>query len=108
MRDKWIGAEIYCHHDSDKAVFDSLAADKVAIEAEFGGPLEWERLDNPLQKGSRIAIRLRSVDPGDATRWDEYAKWYSAQVAKLRKCFSGRVQRLDLDTIRENRPPGDL
>lgn len=36
----------------NKAIFDALFADRQAIEAEFGEPLEWRRLDN--KRASRI------------------------------------------------------
>jgi hypothetical protein len=41
--------------DESKTIFDSLAASKDAIEKEFGGPLEWQRLE-----GKR-ACRIRKI-----------------------------------------------
>lgn len=99
MRDKWIGAEVFIARDEDKIIFDHLFAQRSAIESEFGGALEWERLDG--QKGSRIAIRKRSIDPAEVKRWPERAAWYLEQMHRLRRCFTQRIRELDIDALRE-------
>lgn len=49
------GIDLYIdvHDDAkNKSIFDRLYTDKAAIEAEFGGPLDWRRMDN--KRASRI------------------------------------------------------
>ncbi|HWA23981.1 MAG TPA: DUF4268 domain-containing protein [Caulobacterales bacterium] len=99
MRDQWIGAEVFLHKDEDKVIFDFFKAQQEAIEAEFGGALDWERLDG--QKGSRTAVRMRNVDPSDANRWPEYAAWYGSRIVKLRQCFAKRIRDLDIEALRQ-------
>ena len=53
---------------ANKAVFDALAAQRLAVEHAFGGALEWQRNDD--RRASWIGIRL----PGgwvDETTWPE-------------------------------------
>ena len=70
-------AELYIDRGKDavvenKAISDALAASRVEIDGAFGGPLEWERLDN------RRASRIRaSVNTGG---WkDDEATWPAIQ-----------------------------
>jgi len=62
--------------DESKTIFDSLAASKDAIEKEFGGPLEWQRLE-----GKR-ACRIKKITPLGGYRDDE-SKWPSIQDAMI-------------------------
>jgi hypothetical protein len=62
--------------EESKTIFDSLAASKDAIEKEFGGPLEWQRLE-----GKR-ACRIRKLIPIGGYRDDE-SKWPSIQDAMI-------------------------
>lgn len=96
-RDQWLGAEVYFHRDPDKLIFAHFHAEKDAIEADFGGRLEWERLDE--NKRSRVAVRWRGVDPKDERRWPEYFAWYWEQLQKLQRCFGPRIRALDLDAL---------
>ena len=57
------GCDFYIDYDKDtgeknKEIFDALHTQKESIEKDFGGPLEWERLD-----GKR-ASRIRKDFPG--------------------------------------------
>lgn len=57
----------------NKALFDRLAIDKDGIEADFGGPLQWDRLDD------RRASRIRySVSGG----WADESTWPGAIEAR--------------------------
>ena len=62
--------------DESKTIFDSLAASKDAIEKEFGGPLEWQRLE-----GKR-ACRIKKSIPLGGYRDDE-SKWPGIQDAMI-------------------------
>lgn len=56
------GAELYIDmgdFDRNKATFDQLHAQRGEIEAAFGGPLSWERLDS--KRACRIAAVLDGV-----------------------------------------------
>jgi len=63
-------AELYIsggNKEENKALFDALHAQRSDIEAAFGGPLEWQRLDD--KQACRIA---RSYADGG---WGEEAEW---------------------------------
>jgi uncharacterized protein DUF4268 len=68
--DRGQGAE-----EETKAIFDSLAQSKETIEKDFGGPLDWQRLE-----GKR-ACRIRKVINIGGYR-DE-AKWQAVQDAMI-------------------------
>jgi hypothetical protein len=81
--------------DESKIIFDSLAASKDAIEKEFGGPLEWQRLE-----GKR-ACRIKKIIPLGGYRDDE-SKWPSIQDAMidamicLERAFKPYIAKLQL------------
>jgi Domain of unknown function (DUF4268) len=56
--------ELYASHDVDKTAFNTLHAQKAAIEAEFGEPLLWQEL--PGKKASRSTPRCTL---GCSRRW---------------------------------------
>lgn len=97
QRDHWIGTEIYVRDDQDKLVFDHFHNDREAIEADFGEPLEWERLDE--RKASRIVIRWHGVDPGQEARWPEYMAWYLDKMNRFRTAFRDRIKAIDLEAL---------
>ena len=75
------GVELYIYRgkdsgDESKTIFDSLAASKDAIEKEFGGPLEWQRLEG------KLACRIKKTIPLGGYRNDE-SKWPGIQDAMI-------------------------
>jgi hypothetical protein len=79
--------------DENKTIFDTLAADKAAIESTAGRPLEWERLD--AKRASRIRITVK-----EGGYKDEEAKWPVVQDAMidamvhLEKALAPRISKL--------------
>lgn len=51
----------------NKALFDQVAEHRQAIEARFGGPLSWERMDD--KNTARVAYRLTEGGWVDEERW---------------------------------------
>ena len=75
----------------NKSVFDALYANRAAIDAEFGAPLVWQRLDD--KRASRISFAV----PGG---WVDVSTWPSAidravgAMQRLYKTLSPRVERI--------------
>jgi len=77
--------------DKNKKLFDWLTQDKEKIEAEFGEPLEWERLDD--KRASRIALyRPGSVEDNESVL-EEIRGWTIERLLKLKKVFSSRLKK---------------
>lgn len=54
--------------EENKAIFDDLYAHKAEIEAKYGGPLDWRRLDD--KSASRIVVEIPGGSPNDESTWD--------------------------------------
>jgi hypothetical protein len=79
--------------EENKAIFDELLAQRNAIEKEFGGPLEWERLEN--RRPCRIA---KYVDEGgykDPEKWSDIIEKMIENMIKLERALSPFVKKLD-------------
>jgi hypothetical protein len=81
--------------EENKSIFDTLFAAKQAIEADFGGPLEWQRLDT--KRACRIA---KTIDL--AGYRDEESNWPEAQdimidtMIRLEKAFRSHIAELQI------------
>jgi Domain of unknown function (DUF4268) len=79
----------------NKVLFDKLLQDRADIEAAFGEPLEWERLD------SRRACRIASYFPGSINISPE-------QLEAIRTSIIDRLLRLKKalgPTLQKHREP---
>jgi len=70
----WAAVELYIDHDKNtgeknKAIFDMLYSQKEQIEQEFGGALEWDRLDEKRASRVRKKIELGGLKSQD--KWQE-------------------------------------
>lgn len=73
----------------NKAVFDKLQKDSAQIEAEFGTPLQWERLDH--RAASRIAS-CRTGTLGDTEETlEQIHDWFLKSLLKLKQVFEKRL-----------------
>ncbi|HSH59798.1 MAG TPA: DUF4268 domain-containing protein [Acidimicrobiales bacterium] len=88
----------------NKTLFDELEADRVEVERSFGGPLDWERLDD--KRASRIAVhRQKPVRLDDETDVASAVAWAADQAIRF---VSGLDQRLRsrANELRLNTPSG--
>ena len=78
--------------EENKHHFDTLFAEKEAIEKVFGSPLEWQRLEG------RRACRICSVLPGgglqDREQWPEIQERMVDAMVRLERALKSRIRRL--------------
>jgi len=79
----WIGKY---KQAQNKQIFDHLHASKVAIEAAFGAPLVWERLD--AKKSSRIDWVLSDVSVSNENDWDKIARFLTDGIVRMENAFT--------------------
>ena len=69
----------------NKANSHSLYQKRSTIEASFGGPLTWERLDG--KRASRVAANTDgAVEPSE--NWDQYIDWFFDTQERLRSALN--------------------
>lgn len=92
-------AELYIDFksaDRNKAIFDALKGEAATIEAHFGEPLRWERLD--ARRASRVACYITGSieDPADVL--EKHRQWAIDHLLRLKKVFGPRLAKLSNDT----------
>lgn len=97
---KYGGCEIYFDRGKEfvepninKERFDQLSEHKDDIEKEFGGKLEWERLDN--RRASRISIKFKGIGLKDKDKWNEIQNKMIDAMVRLEKAFGPYIEQLD-------------
>jgi hypothetical protein len=94
--DNTVRAEVYIDCEdgaANKAAFDTLFAQRKEIEAAFGEPLEWQRLDD--RRACRICIhREGSVEDNEA-KLAEIRAWLIQRLLKIKQVFGPRIGNLD-------------
>lgn len=83
---KRVGVELYIN--DDPALFQALASDREAIEAELGVSPEWREL--PGKKASRI-IALRPGDFRDLDARPELQRWMVETADTFARVFRTRL-----------------
>ena len=86
--------ELYIDRGKDadaenKSIFDSLAASKDAIERDFGGPLEWQRLE-----GKRACRIKKTVSMGgylDEATWSKIQEAMIDAMIRLEKALKPHI-----------------
>lgn len=90
-----VRAELYMSNPHAKAYFHLLHAQKDAIEADLGYPLDWDEL--PQGKDTRISVALNQTDPEDQTDWPRQHDWLAARLTEFYHVFGDRVRTLSAD-----------
>jgi hypothetical protein len=78
--------------DLNKLAFDALEADKTAIEAQFGEPLVWERLDE--RRASRVAIYRPGTIYDDPTMLADVQQWMIQRLLRMKKVLGPHLAHL--------------
>jgi hypothetical protein len=71
--------------DLNTARFQALQAHREAVEASYGGPLEWQEL--PGRKATRVADYLPDADVTEDD-WDQYLAWLLDRQTRLRAALT--------------------
>ncbi len=75
--------------EENKFIYDELYELKETIEAEFGEPLEWERLDDI--KVSRIKNVMRNVNSYDKEEWEKMITFMVDSMVRVEKAFKSTL-----------------
>jgi len=78
--------------EANKRIFDQLFASKEQVEAAFGEPLEWQRLDD--RRACRIRHVLALGGLSDRDRWPEIQEAMIDAMVRLEKALKPQVKRL--------------
>jgi hypothetical protein len=87
-----VRAELYIDQgdaETNKALFDSLLAQKVDIEHEFREPLEWERLDE--RRASRIAVYREGHIEQSEEQLSGIRDWAIERLLQLKRVLGPRL-----------------
>jgi hypothetical protein len=99
FRDHRLGVEIYISHRAAKLAFDLLETDRNSIEAEFGGKLDWQRMDD--KKTCRVAVYRTDLDPRHESQRPTQYEWLLDLMQRFSRAFGGRIRNLQLDHVVE-------
>jgi hypothetical protein len=94
---KYGRAEIYIDRGEqaeNKYVFDQLLAQREALEAAFGGPLVWERLDH--RRASRIKCETEA-NIFEREDWPVMIEFMTYAMVRIEKAFRDPLQKLNAD-----------
>lgn len=87
----------------NKALFDQIAARREAVEARFGGSLEWDRKDD--QDTCRIFLALHEGGLADSNTWDPAIEAAVDAMIRLRDALQPEIDGLELPTGGVEPPP---
>lgn len=89
IRRRSIHVGLYLETSAAKECFRKLEAEKEAIEAEVGEPLEW--LELPHRNRSQIELR-READVNNREDWPQQHRWLTERLEKFRRAFAERIR----------------
>jgi hypothetical protein len=79
--------------DENKHMFDLLAKDKTEIEAKFGGPLEWQRLEG--KRACRIKKQISIGGYRDEEKWPEIHKQLVTTMINFERTMKPYIDTLE-------------
>ena len=88
-----LSAEVYIDAGDqtiNKLLFDELAGDKEGLEAAFGEPLSWERLDH--RRASRVGAYRPAPDLDNESDTSQARAWAMSRLFRLIDLFDSRLR----------------
>lgn len=95
FRDRKLGVELNINHRAAKRAFDILRAEQAVIDSEFGGELEWHRMNE--YKGCKIGIYRTDLDPRDENQRPTQYEWLLDRMRRFSQAFGYRIRSLQLN-----------
>ena len=96
---KYTSCEIYLDKGKEyeepninKLRFDQLYKNKEKIETDFGGKLNWERLDD--RRASRISFKFEGIGLKDKDKWDDLQNRMIDTMIRMEKAFRKYIKLL--------------
>lgn len=86
-------------HAANELAFDALLAEKAALEAAFGEPLRWERLDT--RRACRVACYATGSIEDSADQLEQHRRWAIDRLLRFKRVFGPRLPHL---TLAQGRP----
>lgn len=80
--------------EQNKLFFDALHAHKAEIEAAFGAPLEWQRLN--AKRACRVRYVLTAGRLQDQSRWPEIQEAMIEAMSRLERAMKPHIQQIRL------------
>jgi len=81
-----------CDKEENKGIYDELLAGKERVEQAFGGPLDWQRLDE--RRASRVRFVLDDAGLRSGEGWTQIQDAMIGAMVRLEKAFKPEIQRL--------------
>ena len=95
MRDNRLSMELqFNRRTASKVIFDAFSKERAAIDAEFGEPLEWLRLDDQIR--SKIAIVTTKFRLTDRDQWPQQHACLLDRLLKLKNVFGDRIRKFQM------------
>lgn len=79
--------------EENKFIYDELIKQKASIEEDFGGSLNWERLDE--RKASRIKHEIIDVNLYDKDDWGKMITFMVDGMVRLEKTFKFKLAKIN-------------
>jgi len=79
--------------EENKKIFDTLYSKKQEIEKDFGGSLDWDRLDG--KRASRIKASFTGIGLYDEDKWDALQDKMIDAMIRLEKALKRYIKRLE-------------
>lgn len=93
---KYVRIELYIDRgdlDENNLIFDSLFELKDTIESDFGGKLEWERLDG--KRASRVKYENTGFNAFERDQWDDMISFMTDGMVRAEKALKAPLDKIN-------------